>query len=524
MKPQLANWVAQFNIQARAVCALLEILRRQKLDLPKDYRTLMATPIDYSIKNIAGGHYYYNGIKKGFLSLLGDKNLNQVKKNSCLSLHVNVDGLPLFQSSKVQLWPILGIFREFKDLGPFVIALFFGVNKPSSIDAYLQLFIDEIKRMHEHGIEIYDQRLEFKLEAFICDAPARSFLKEIKGHTGYNSCERCLQHGEWNGRLIFADHSSRLGTDQSFKMMLDEDHHQTISPLNELNFGMVSRFVLDYMHLVCLGVVRKIVFLWVSGPLKTRLSSNIVGNVSEALISLAPRLSKNFSRKPRSLTEVKMWKATEFRQFLLYTGPIVLFKKLSLEMYQNFMMLSTSIRLLLMSEKGSFSFTYIKQALEMFVKNFARIYGSHVLTYNVHNLLHLVDDAKLFGSLDNVSCFPFENFLGFLKQLISKHQKKHPIAQIIRRLEEKYLACKDHQETSLRKPNHLRQHFNGPVPNGYETYDQFMQYSSTNLFVSLSSNDNCFYIEESVCLIKNILCSFDMTFLVVSKFKKKKSF
>ena len=143
---------------------------------------------------------------------------------------------------------------------------------------------------------------------------------------------------------------------------------------------MVSGFVLDYMHLVCLGVVRKIVFLWVSGPLKTRLSSNIVGNISEALISLAPRLSKNFCRKPRSLTEVKMWKATEFCQFLLYTGPIVLFKKLSLEMYQNFMMLSTSIRLLLTSEKGSFSFTCIQQALEMFVKNFALIYVSHVLT------------------------------------------------------------------------------------------------------------------------------------------------
>ena len=153
LKPQLANWVAQFNIQARAVCALLEILRRQKLDLPKDYRTLMAIPINYSIKNIVGGHYYYNRIKKGFLSLLGDKNLNQVKKNSCLSLHVNVDGLPLFQSSKVQLWPILGIFREFKDLGPFVIALFSGVNNPSSIDAYLQLFIDEIKECMNMGLK-----------------------------------------------------------------------------------------------------------------------------------------------------------------------------------------------------------------------------------------------------------------------------------------------------------------------------------------------------------------------------------
>jgi len=98
------------------------------------------------------------------------------------------------------------------------------------------------------------------LDAVICDAPARSFLKCIKGHSGYNSCERCVQEGEWHNKLVFSEMNARLRTDESFIQMTDSDHHHTISPLTELNFGLVSQFPLDYMHLVCLGVVRKIVF------------------------------------------------------------------------------------------------------------------------------------------------------------------------------------------------------------------------------------------------------------------------
>ena len=41
------------------------------------------------------------------------------------------------------------------------------------------------------------------------------------------------------GRLVFADHSSRLRTEQSFKIMLDENHHQIISLLYKLNFGVL---------------------------------------------------------------------------------------------------------------------------------------------------------------------------------------------------------------------------------------------------------------------------------------------
>ena len=212
--------------------------------------------------------------------------------------------------------------------------------------------------------------------------------------------------------------------------MLDEDHHQIVSPLTQLDFGMVSRFVLDHMHLVYLGIVRKNIFLWLLGSLKTRLPSQVVAAISKSLVLLAPHVSRDFSRKPRPLAEVKMWKATEFRQFLLYTGLVVLYKKLSSKMFHNFVLLSVAMRLLLSSNKGPFTFSYIQQLIEIFVKNFAKIYSSQVLTYNVHSLLHIVDDAKLFGLSDNISCFPFENYLCTLKQLISKHQQKNPILKL----------------------------------------------------------------------------------------------
>ena len=49
-----------------------------------------------------------------------------------------------------------------------------------------------------------------------------------------------------------------------------------------------------------------------------------------------PYISRDFSRKPRALSEFKQWKATELRQFLLHTGPVILKKVLPRFMYKHF--------------------------------------------------------------------------------------------------------------------------------------------------------------------------------------------
>ena len=51
---------------------------------------------------------------------------------SQLTLHVNIDGIPLFNNSKTALWPILGCVVELNAL-VFPIALFCSNKKPTPL-------------------------------------------------------------------------------------------------------------------------------------------------------------------------------------------------------------------------------------------------------------------------------------------------------------------------------------------------------------------------------------------------------
>lgn len=42
-----------------------------------------------------------------------------------------------------------------------------------------------------------------------------------------------------------------------------------------------------------------------------------------------------------------------------------------------------------------------------FVEHFGQLYGRDEIVFSVHQLIHLVDEYKQFGPLDNVSGFPF---------------------------------------------------------------------------------------------------------------------
>ena len=62
------------------------------------------------------------------------------------------------------------------------------------------------------------------------------------------------------------------------------------------------------------------------------------------LVSISDSVS--FARRPRSLKELDRWKATEYRSFLLYIGPIVMRNYLSNDVYSHFILLSSAARLI----------------------------------------------------------------------------------------------------------------------------------------------------------------------------------
>jgi len=302
-----------------------------------------------------------------------------------------------------------------------------------------------------------------KISHFVCDAVAKSYITYTIGHMGFYSCTKCYEKGVYiNNRVCFSNTNNlHLRTDTCYRTKIQEEHHNGTSILEQIpGLDMIKSFPLDYMHLICLGVVKKlIVNLWCFGKPSTKLSHQNIANITSNLISRAKNIPIEFNRKPRSLLEAKRWKATEFRQFLFYTGPVVLRKILNNDRYINFLSLHVAI-IILTCPKYSHFINYASNLLLYFVNTFKILYGAENISHNVHNLLHLSEDVKI-HPLDNFSAFPFENYLQTILKSIRKGEK--PLAQIIKRKSEQNLhSAKIVNITSKKYPIYEKEHSNGP--------------------------------------------------------------
>jgi hypothetical protein len=352
--------------------------------------------------------------------------------------------------------------------------MYCGKTKPP-LD-FLTDFIDEMRELQNNGLQIDNSCVPVVIDNFVCDAPARSFIKCTKLHSGYSSCEKCSQHGEWLGKVVFTEFDAPLRTDDSFRSKVDDGHHSPVfsSPLTTLNIGMVTQFPLDPMHLLYLGVMRRLLLSWMRGPFCVRISQAACTQMSTLLLGLRSFIPREFCRRPRALSEIDRWKATEFRQFLLYTGAVAIRKIVDEKVYKHFLLLHTA-SFILSSKKLSSKFCdYAESLMRLFVQGIGDIYGNSMLVYNVHGLLHLANDVRRFGDLDNFSAFPFENKLKDIKKLVRK--PNNPLQQVVRRIFEQQFL--ENSLTINKKPSVVlakQEHCSGPVPNGYSGALQYCQ-------------------------------------------------
>ena len=473
------------------------------------------------------GQFSYLGIKSGLLDLLHD---NPVSNEKPVLLQFNFDGLPLFKSSNIEMWPILCLSKVISSK-PFVEAIYCGVKKLHPLSDFLNNFVNELQSLLAEGVVCGGVQYEVKVDCFVCDAPARAFVKNVKSHTGYSGCEKCKEDGVYMSKhMTFPGTDAVLRTDDEVRNMTDEMHHNGPTPLSKLPICLVSQFVYDYMHLVCLGVVRKLLKFWLRGPIKkndsvaSRLCARNVQLLSDKLVKLYKYIPSEFARKPRSVSEVDRWKATEFRQFLLYTGPVILPGILSQVVYNHFLLLSVAITLLVSSDLCQKYAEYAHSLLVLFVEQAKQVYGDDFIVYNVHGLTHLAADIKHHGSLDGCSAFPFENKLKALKILVRK--PGCPLSQVVRRLSEERTPfsesrCLDTDGTPVCEAEHN----DGPVPDGYEGARQFVCLNSINscsyrLNVK-RTGDRCVLVQDvGPVLAVNILSLTGIVYVVFKQFKQ----
>lgn len=85
------------------------------------------------------------------------------------------------------------------------------------------------------------------------------------------------------------------------------------------------------------------------------------------------------------------------------------------------MALSIAMRILLSNDMSNYV-DYAQETLNYFVTKSEVLYGKHLVSHNVHALNHIVDGYKRFGPLDNISAFPFKNYMNILRKMVRKHE------------------------------------------------------------------------------------------------------
>lgn len=459
--------------------------------LPLDARTLLDTNRDNVCVDMGDGKFVYFGMNRFMDS---EVDVDQYE------LSVNIDGLPLFKSSKTQFWPIQGTFNG---SDPFIIALYCGTEKP---DVNL-LLEDFIKEVHSFGNRI-------KIKSIICDSPARAMIKCIKYPSGYSSCDKCTINGEYSGKVVFTEMECSLRTYVSFRNQTDIEHHKGESPLVSLPIDMVDDIPYDYMHSVCLGVMKRLIFFWMCGSVLTKLTPTLINLVNQKLFLFSMCFPLDFSRKPREISLFKYWKATEFRSFLLFTGPVVLKDVLSDAAYKNFLLLHSAIYTLCDPLTYLENIPFTNECLHLFVKSCRSVYGKSMLVYNVHSLLHLSSDCIKHGHLDNFSAFKFENNMSHIKRKIRNHRL--PLQQMINRMSESTAVF----TYSLKTPCFIAkyEHSNGPLLSN-NNVQQFKVYASHITRFSIFRSDRYFISEDKhfyeIC---NIVLLNDTIFFVSKQF------
>eukprot|EP00111_Clytia_hemisphaerica_P018966 TCONS_00056088-protein len=140
---KLKTWALKNNCTRACVNEMLSIVVDLGYNVPKDRRTLLNTQRTVVQTAMGFGQYIYIGVERRVTKLLSFyDNLD------CIALFVNIDGLPLFKSSTINLWPILIQFHNFK---PISVAFFCGKSEPP-FNEFMHDFIVQMRHLINNGI------------------------------------------------------------------------------------------------------------------------------------------------------------------------------------------------------------------------------------------------------------------------------------------------------------------------------------------------------------------------------------
>lgn len=219
-------------------------------------------------------------------------------------------------------------------------------------------------------------------------------------------------------------------SNESFRRREQIEHHnEHRSVIEELHdVDMVADFpTSDPLHLLELGVMKRCLTRWKEGTksYKRHFRTAELSRINSLLLQTRKEMPTEIHRAVRDLDTLHFWKGTEFRTFLLYLGNIVLKNVVELDEYNYFRLLSCAVILCSSDvyKRVVDNTVLVDRLLGDYIEEYIHLYGEQTISSNVHNLCHLLDDIRRFGNLNTISAYPFESYLGLMKNKLRAMKK-----------------------------------------------------------------------------------------------------
>ena len=358
-----------------------------------------------------------------------------------VSVMIHADGIPLYKSKNCSAWPILGAVLELPPLARarsdnvLLLAIWIGKKKPD-FGKILEKLSDQFSDLKDIGIELDDQtKVKILFPMLMGDMPALSAMAQFVEPHAYYACMFCDTRGIYNHRghcITYPfDNDAALRTTTTFRThaelaasmqpRIDRERtigHKGLSAFSKiLDVPLPHAAVIDPMHTVFLCHSKKLLI-----HLQTFISKDNLQKVSDKLRSM--NYIHDILRRPRSISNVHRWKASEVRVFILYIGLPVLVEFLPEDESGDLAMYTVILRLLhdywRNDKKQSDAVSFlIKLYIEKLTKKIdSNVYPPNLLTITTHTHIHLPLQCKKFGRLGGLTNFLFESFLGYLKAFV----------------------------------------------------------------------------------------------------------
>lgn len=359
-----------------------------------------------------------------------------------LSLLMSIDGVPVFNSSGVSMWPVSLLLIELppqlRKKHLMVCSLWIGKGKPS-MELLLEDSIHEILELSSSGFtwDLKGEKIKSTVDiiAVCADSVARAPIQNFIQFNGFFGCSWCEQQGDTlnhNHHVYKFDPNFKMRTKEKVNEYARRAEREGYSIMGVNGFSVLSKLplfnvidclVYDVMHAVDLGVMRQLAALWF----------NTCNNKNPWYIGLSIRqidaklshivVTSNITRLTRGLADRIHWKASEWRNLLLLYGPYIFKDILPARYYKHFMLLSEAMYILNQTHITPMELYHAKSKLKLFVQQFEELYGLTNMSFNVHQLLHAGDCVSRWGPLWGYSAYGFEDLYGKLMRMFNGTQK-----------------------------------------------------------------------------------------------------